>query len=367
MNIVLVFDEPIDDLKAVSVSNYSISDGIGLPVAAAAIFPVPDKVNLVLNTPLADSKIYYVTVTGIADCAGNAIENKNTARIGRSVVADSLDLIINEILFDPPPAGSDYVELYNRSNKVIDLKQTYIANRGTNGAISNITPISAGNYLLFPQEFILLSKDIDWVKSTYITQNPDAFLTVNLPSYNNDKSSVVVLNAQGKITDEVNYSDHWHFKLLDRTEGVSLERIDYNAPSQSAVNWHSAATSAGYGTPGYKNSQYRLNETVPGELKVTPEIVSPDNDGQDDFATIHYNFPEPGNVANITIFDAAGRKVRYLQRNALCGTRGNFIWDGLGEKNQRLPVGVYIVFAEIFNLNGKTKQFKLPLVLARRN
>jgi hypothetical protein len=367
VNIVLIFDEPLDVLKAGSVSNYNISDGIGLPVAATAIFPVPDKVNLVLNVPLSVAKIYTITITGISDCVGNTIGNKNIAKVGQSTVPDSLDLIINEILFDPPPAGSDYVELYNRSNKIIDLKQSYIANRGTNGAISNITAISAENYLLFPQEFIVLSKDIDWVKSTYITQNPDAFITVNLPSYNNDKSSVVLLNAQGTIIDEVTYSDQWHFKLLDHTEGVSLERIDYNAPSQSAGNWHSAATSAGYGTPAYKNSQYHLDETVKGELKVAPEIISPDNDGQDDFATLSYNFPEPGYVANITIFDAAGRRVRSLQRNALCGTKGSFIWDGLGEKNQQLPVGIYIVFADIFNLKGKTKQFKLPLVLARRN
>jgi hypothetical protein len=367
LNIVLIFDEPLDAVKASAVNSYNISDGVGLPVAAAVLLPVPDKVNLVLSSPILDTKIYTVTVKSITDCVGNAIGNSNIARVGLNKLADSLDLIINEILFDPPPAGSDYVELYNRSNKVIDLKKMFIANRGTNGVLNNITAISAENYFLFPGEFILLSKDIAWVKSTYITQNPDAFLTVNLPAYNNDKSSVVILNAQGNITDEVDYSDQWHFKLLDHTEGVSLERVDYSAPSQSAGNWHSAATSAGYGTPGYKNSQYHINETIQGELKIAPEIVSPDNDGQDDFATINYNFPEPGYVANITIFDAAGRRVRYLQRNALCGTKGNFTWDGLGEKNQPLPVGIYIVFAEVFNLKGNIKQFKLPLVLARRN
>jgi flagellar hook assembly protein FlgD len=72
-------------------------------------------------------------------------------------------------------------------------------------------------------------------------------------------------------------------------------------------------------------------------------------------------------VANITIFDASGRRVRYLQRNALFGTKGNFTWDGLGDKNQPLAKGVYVVFTEVFNLKGKTKQFKIPVVLTRRN
>jgi flagellar hook assembly protein FlgD len=86
----------------------------------------------------------------------------------------------------------------------------------------------------------------------------------------------------------------------------------------------------------------------------------------DDFATVEYGFPTPGYIANITIFDAAGRVVRYLQRNALCGITGTYRWDGLGEKNQKLPVGIYIIYTEVFNLEGKIKHFKNPIVLARR-
>jgi len=104
-----------------------------------------------------------------------------------------------------------------------------------------------------------------------------------------------------------------------------------------------------------------------GEIKISPEIVSPDNDGQDDFATVEYSFPEPGYMAGIVIFDAAGRPVRYLQKNALCGIKGNFRWDGLGEKGQRLATGVYVVFTEVFNLKGNRRRFKNVIVLARRS
>ncbi|MBK7885019.1 MAG: gliding motility-associated C-terminal domain-containing protein [Chitinophagaceae bacterium] len=188
-----------------------------------------------------------------------------------------------------------------------------------------------------------------------------------MPSYSDDKGNVIILNGQGEITDEVKYDEKWHFKLIDNREGVALERIDFNAPTQDQQNWHSAATSVGYGTPTYKNSQYRINDGVQGEVTTAPEIVSPDNDGTDDFATINYNFPEPGYVANVTIFDASGRPVRYLQRNALAAVKGYFRWDGLGEKNQKLAVGIYIIYTEVFNLSGKKKQFKNTIVLARRN
>jgi hypothetical protein len=143
--------------------------------------------------------------------------------------------------------------------------------------------------------------------------------------------------------------------------------VNYNAVTQSAENWHSAATAVGYGTPTYKNSQYHLTEGLNGEIRLSPEIFSPDNDGQDDFVTLDYHFPAPGYIANITIFNSMGRPVRYLQKNALCGTTGSFHWDGLQEKNQPLAVGVYIIFTEIFNLKGIKKQFKNEIVLARRN
>lgn len=87
----------------------------------------------------------------------------------------------------------------------------------------------------------------------------------------------------------------------------------------------------------------------------------------DDFAQINYQFPQSGYVANITIFDAAGRIVKSLQKNAVCGTKGSFRWDGLGDKSQQLPTGVYVILTDVFNLSGQRKQFKNTIVVARRN
>ncbi len=368
MNISLVFDEPLDSLKAATSVNYMISDGIGNPQSVVAVLPGFDKVNLRLAIPLLRNKVYTVTVSGITDCVNNLVGKKNSARVGLAEVADGLDLVINEILFNPPSNGTDYVEIYNRGNKMIDLKQTYIANRSSTGVISNIKPLSLENYLLFPQDFMVITADPSIVKRDFITLNMDAFVTVpSMPSFNDDEGNAIILNAQGNIVDELKYDEKWHFKLIDNREGVALERIDHNAPTENSDNWHSAATSVGYGTPTYKNSQYRIDQQVSGTIKVSPEIVSPDNDGMDDFASIDYEFPSGGYMANIIIFDANGRIVRYLQRNALCGIKGIFRWDGLGEKFQKMPVGIYIIYTEVFNLDGKKKHFKNTIVLARKN
>ena len=368
LQLVLVFDEPLDSTKAAIKENYRIDGGVGIPSFASAVAPIFDKVMIRLDSPLARNKLYTVSVVSVTDCVGNAIGSSNhTARVGLSEVAAAADMVINEILFNPRPSATDYVEIYNRSNKLLDLRQVYIANRNTTGAISGIVQLSAENNLFFPHEFRVITASADMVRANYIVQNKDAFIEIGvMPSMNNDKGTVVLLNVQGEIIDELTYTEKWHFKLMDHVEGVALERIDYNAATQLADNWHSAATAVGYGTPTYKNSQFRINDGLIGELSLSPEIVSPDNDGQDDFATLDYHFPEPGYTANITIFNALGRPVRYLQKNALCGTVGNFRWDGLGEKNQQLAVGVYVIFTELFNLKGIRRQFKNEIVLARR-
>lgn len=217
------------------------------------------------------------------------------------------------------PLGVDYVELYNRSQKIVDVSKVFIANRNSSNVISSIQQLSANGYLLFPGDYLVITTDPDVVKNQYNTTDLDAFLKIKMmPSFPNDKGNVIILNEQGNILDEVNYSDKWHFALLNNTKGVALERIDYDAPSVQN-NFHSAATSVGYDTPGYKNSQNKMIDEVSGEITISPEIFSPDNDGHDDFATINYSFPSPGYVANITIFDASGRPVRYLKKNSLKG------------------------------------------------
>ncbi len=376
VNIVLVFNESLDSARAAIAASYTISDGIGAAQQATPLSFAFNRVALRLTTPLLRNKVYTVTAAAVTDCAGNAIGAGNTARVGLYEPILRNDVVVNEILFNPAASSNDYVEIYNRSNKIITLRNAYIANRNTSGAISSIVQLSAEDYLLFPQDYMVVTENAALVKNAYVANNPDAFIEVNMPSYNDDAGNVILLNEQGSIVDEIAYKDDWHFKLIGDEEGVALERINYDDTTadnpqtfninEQAANWHSAASNVGYGTPTYKNSQYRVDAGVQGTITVSPEIVSPDNDGMDDFVTIEYNFPDPGYVANITIFDGAGRPVRFLQRNALCGIKGYFRWDGLGEKNLQLPVGIYVIYTEVFNLQGKTRKFKNVVVLARK-
>jgi Lamin Tail Domain/Bacterial Ig-like domain len=365
-HVTLVFNEPVDSVNAAVVGGYSMSDGISITNALPLSVSF-DRVSLTLSTPLVANKIYTVTANNAKDCSGNIIGVSKTAKVGLVARTDSLDMVVNEILFNPKSNGTDYVEFYNRSKKILNLKNAFIANRNSLGTISSIYQFTTEDYLFFPEDYIVITESADITKRDFVANDPNAIIVLNtLPSFNDDDGNVILLNEQGKVIDEVKYSAKWHFALISNEEAVSLERINADAASVQS-NFHSAASTIGYGTPTYKNSQNRIDAELQGDIKITPEIVSPDNDGLDDFATIQYSFPEPGYTANITIFDASGRPARFLERNTLCGTKGYFRWDGLGEKQQKLPVGIYIIYTEVFNLNGKTKKFKNTIVLARRN
>lgn len=363
--VVLEFDEPLDSNSATIAANFSVH---GTTVTMAT--PLPpffQQVQLQLHTALQPEQVYAVTVSHVTDCKGNAIGVFHKAKLGIPQPANAGDVVINEILFNPGPGVSDYVEVYNRSNKIIDAATLYVANRNNSGAATSPKRFSDAPAYLFPGDFMAVTEDREALAKTYHVKNEDAVLQLSsLPSFPDDKGNVVLLNSTGDVLDELAYHKDWHYALINEPEGVSLERIDPAAPTQNRNNWHSAAATAGYGTPGYQNSQHRATEITTAAISISPAVFSPDGDGFDDVATIHYQLAETGYVANVSIFDAAGRLVRRLVKNDLLSLKGFWKWDGLGEGQNKLPIGTYIIFTEIFNLEGKKQSFKQTTVLARR-
>ena len=365
ITVITVFDEPVDSLKAGTVSNYSIDKGLSF-ISATTLAPLFNQVQLKLSSPLVPNTIYHLTASNISDCKNNVIGNFNSGKIGLPAIAMDSEVVINEILFNPRSNGFDFVEYYNRSEKIFDLAQLYAANRNSTGVISSIKQISSSPFYIFPGEYIVITENLASLELNYLVKDPGVVIELpTLPSYPDDEGDVILVNAQGNVVDEVRYNEDWHFKLLVNTEGISLERIDPNAPSQLQTNWHSAASTAGFATPGYRNSQNKITESINASIEITPKVFSPDNDGRDDIAVIQYKLSGPGFVANISIFDAQGRLVRQLVKNATLGLTGSWNWDGLDEKGNKLPIGVYIFYTQIFNLQGKKQEFKNAIVLAR--
>ena len=363
---VLFFDEPVDSLKAATLSNYITTGGLSF-IQAITLPPLFNTVLLKTTNPLFPNVIYTITANNIADCKNNFIGNYNKAKLGLPITCREKDIVVNEILFSPKSSFFDFVEFYNRSNKIFDASQLFIANRNSSGILASQKQISFLPFLIFPEDYGVITENADELSLNYFVKNPDAVFTIpSLPSFPDNEGVVVLLNSQNRIIDEVKYKDDWHFILIDNLDGVSLERIDPDGISQDEKNWHSAASTAGFGTPSYKNSQYKLLQKINATITITPKIFSPDNDGRDDIASIQYKVTEPGFMANITIYDSYGKPIKYLVRNGTLGLSGFWNWDGLDERKSNLPIGTYLIFTEIFNLKGEKHNFKNAVVLAKQ-
>lgn len=361
----LYFDEPLDSTTMLNASVYSIDNGVGSPTLVQLIAPDFKSVRLVIAGGLQTGIIYKITVNNtVSDCAGNLIGADNSARFAIPEPAMPNDVVINEVLSDPKTGGVDFVEIYNRSNKVIDLKTMTLSQYDTlNNTLLSIEEIAPEGYLLFPQDYLVLSEDGAVVKSQYSTSNPLGFLDMaNLPSLNISEGTVC-LATNADIIDLFIYDAGMQFALLNSSKGVSLERIDFDRPTSDRTNWHSAAAAVGYATPAYKNSQYSDAGVTDNSIEITPEVFSPDEDGMNDVVNINYNFGTPGFVATITVYDSRGLLVKNLVRSELLGLSGTFSWDGISNDREKAKIGIYILFIEAFDLNGTVKQYKKTCVL----
>lgn len=364
----LYFNEPLNSVTMQMTTAYNIDNGIGTPVAAILYGADFMSIKLVLGTPLSAGVIYTVTVSPfLTDCIGNSIVADNSEIFAVPEAAQTNDIVINEIMYDARTNGVDWVEIYNRSNKVIDLKTITISEYDTVlNVISGPEIITTEGYLFFPGKYLVLSTDENAIKAQYMTTDPQAFLDIpDMPAMNID-GGTVCLSTSTTIIDNFTYYEEMQFPLLDVTKGVSLERIDFERATNDFTNWHSASFQVGYATPGYKNSQYNDAGETGNEIEITPEVFSPDEDGTNDVVNINYNFDTPGFLANVTIYDSKGRMVKRLIQNELLGINGTFSWDGIDEEREKARIGIYIFYIEVFDLSGTLKKFKKTCVLASK-
>ena len=295
-----------------------------------------------LNT----SQLYEIEIQNVADCWTNA-----TTLEGEFALPDigvKGDLVINEIMFNPFTGGSDWIEIYNNSEKLINLNGWEVAKYindtiGTNEVVDD-------NYLLYPDEYVVLTEDSAHILQNYAATIPGRFIQMDLPSFNNDSSTVyLILGAE--VMDKVSYDSDWHFKLLDDDDGKSLERMDPAGPSNEQSNWHTAAEAIGFATPGGMNSQY-YPAISNGDFSYTSETISPDNDGFEDVLQVNYELNEPGLLGTFSIYDDRGRFVATVMKQELLAASGMFTWQGIREDGAKATIGTYVGIFEAYGING---------------
>lgn len=309
------------------------------------------KVELTLAESLQWRTSYRLILGGIRDCNGNPME-PSEIRFGLPENADSLDIMVSEVLFNPRPGGVDFVEIHNTSEKFIDVEGWTLSNG--EGHI----PLPA--IQLEPGAWLALTSDPETVRQQYPGAWSGNLATVDIPALSDEAGLVGLFSKSGMPMDQLSYSETWHITFLKSNEGVSLERISFSVPTQASENWISASSVTGFASPGVPNSCGRTGQQSQARVVVVPEIFSPGTG----FVQIHYLFDQPGSVTNMVIYDQQGVTVKVLASNITLGSEGFLRWDGDRDNGFRAPAGYYILWMECFNSSGRVETIRKRIVIA---
>ncbi len=363
--VIVYFSETLQEDFANNPDNFEVAQ-FGNPNWIQATEPNFSTITMNFDAEFEVGVVYYLSCNdSIRDCYGNTVLSNTSIRFAIADSVQQKDIVINEVLFNPRSGGSDFVELYNNSDRVLDLKLLWIMNTDELGEIKDVYQITDISRLLLPGEFCAISEDIQHLSDNYYIMYPENLYKVKkIPSMPDKEGTVIIADRYMNNIDKLTYTEKQHYKLLATKDGVSLERINYNSPSDDSGNWHSAAQDAGFATPGYINSQYSDQIVSESAISIEPEVFSPDNDGFDDRLIISYNLGEPGYTATIAVYGSGGNFITYLKNNEMLGVEGNVFWDGFDNGNNLCPPGIYIIYIEMFNLTGNKIVEKIPVVLS---
>jgi hypothetical protein len=352
----IVFNELLDEIRAETPDNYLIKE-TGNKVSN--ILVNGNEVILTFENSFVSGPSFTLEISAIADLAGNISQTILIPDLFYAVPPQIGDLLINEILFDPFPGENDFLELYNPGDKIITLKGLEIHNtdRGDLEVIDQ-------NIMLQPGAYVAISLSPDLVSTRYNPPTSADLVLNKLPAFNNDNGNVSLV-SQGITIDAFDYDEEMHSPIIVDPEGVSLERISPDIPTDISSNWTSGQEINGFATPGYQNGALINASTSEDMLSLRETNFSPNGDGDKDFMVLDYNLDKPGYLATIKIFNDLGYQMVELANNLSLGSSGFIQWDGVTDEGKVGRIGVYIVMAELFHPDGDTIQKKCAVVLVK--
>lgn len=323
----------------------------------------PTEILIEFDEELKEGVRYTIRISNLRDCTGNLLDPNEEVWVVVPSKPEAKDIVLNEVLFNARTNSPKFVEIYNRSNKFINLKDWKLANLNSTGEIANRRILFHEDFILEPFSFLVFTTDAGRLKEEYPKSKEDRFIAYSsLPSYPISSGNVVLLDPEEELAEIFSYSDRMHHPLLRDTRGVSLERLSVDFEVNDPSNWQSASSSAGFATPGYRNSQVFDGQEALG-IEIQPKVFMPDVPGQPAFITISYKMEQPGKNATVRIYGVNGSMIREICQNAIWGMEGFYLWDGTDSQGRKVRPGYYIIWVEIFDLQGNVRQIKKTAVV----
>ncbi|MDX1683801.1 MAG: lamin tail domain-containing protein [Saprospiraceae bacterium] len=164
-------------------------------------------------------------------------------------------IVITEIMYNPPESGQDsleFIELYNNSGSTLNLTD-YTFDQGIQ--------FTFPQFLLEPEGYVVICTDTTILENLLgITQ---AF-QFESGALSNGGEDIIILDAQGNIVDVVDYENGGDWPIEANGEGSSLELCDVDRDNADPANWKASESAKGIVINGRE-----LKATPNGENQVS--------------------------------------------------------------------------------------------------
>jgi len=197
------------------------------------------------------------------------------ADIGAYFVSDwsdkHQDLIINEFYsnsgIDDP---EDWIEIYNKGNKTIDLSNWYVIDGG-----NDYFRLPTHSYV-DSNSYVLICKDTSNFKEYY---GADRSLYGNFDfSLAGSRDRISLFDSQYSPVKSLSYDEDHSWPDSKEKSRLSVAHIDSSLSMTEARNWRTAYKV--YGTPGYSNIPSRVSGLFLNEVSGREQFFYPDNFGE---------------------------------------------------------------------------------------
>lgn len=228
-----------------------------------------DSVNITYSQILdsAGLRQYIAVVNYGAD--EDTSNNKYVASIEVAGGSTAGRVIINEIMYDFPTGECEWVEIFNNSDSVVNLKNWKVSD-------NSLTPvnITANDYFLNPQSYAVISQSGAIFTNHPSIDSAKVIINSSFPSLNNTGDAVIIYKINGAVSDRVDFLPEWG------GDNSSLERIDINGVSNDSSNWASSIACE-RSTPTLINSisaavHYQRNDLIINEIMAAPLTGQPE-------------------------------------------------------------------------------------------
>ncbi len=275
-SLILYNDENLDGTgtateKLDSAGYDSLAQGDSVIYSHKWLFPAEQLIKKVSMKYFAslDSIRLIVKISFPGDERQDNNQAYKTIRIG----IKPQSVVINEALYYPDTNQVEFIELFNRSEDTLNLRNWGIHD----ASVTSKKYISSEDLYFLPGSYFVLTSDTG-VYRKYPDLSPASVIIVrSLAAFNNDKDAVVIKDAIGAVVDSVYYYNTWGGK-----KGISLERIDVNRYTNDPGNWGSSIAVGGASPgnvngilsarPAFRNALV-INEIMFGPFTGEPEYV----------------------------------------------------------------------------------------------